>query len=102
MLVNTLSDEKENNLERSTLNVGAIGLKLNFSLTGMIDSFNKLTLTQAIYIFTAGPMIISAVLPMYSWLVGLFSIPIFIFDGVVGFFFMIIFITAPLAIPLMI
>ena len=97
--MNTLSDDKENNLERSTLNVG-LALYLNFSLTGMINSFSVLTLTQAIYIFTAVPMIISAFLPMYSWFVGLFSIPIFLFDAVVGFFLMILFITAPLAIPL--
>ena len=99
--MNTLSDDTVNNLKRSTLNVG-FGLVLNFSLEGMYNSFSKLTVTQAIYIFTAGPMIISAVLPWYSWLVGLFSIPIFLFDAAVGFFLMIIFITAPLAIPLLI
>ena len=67
----------------------------------MYNSFSALTLTQAIYIFIAGPMIISAVLPWYSWFVGLFSIPIFLFDAVVGTFLMILFFTAPLAVPLM-
>ena len=101
MSANTLINDAVNNLERSTLNVG-LGLYTNFSWDGMISSFSYLTVTQAIYIFTAGPMIISAVLPWYSWLVGLFSIPIFLFDAAVGFFLMIIFITAPLAIPLLI
>ena len=99
--MNTLSDDTVNNLKRSTLNVG-FGLVLNFSLEGMYNSFSVLTLTQAIYIFTAGPMIISAFLPFYSWFVGLFSIPIFLFDASVGFLLMATLVLALLAIPLMI
>ena len=73
------------NLTRSSPNVG-IDLKINFSPTGIINSFSLLTVTQAFFIFTAGPMILSAIFSCYTWLVGLFSIPIFIFDAAVVVF----------------
>ena len=63
-LMNTLSNNTVNNLERSTLNVG-LALYENFNLTGLINSFSTLFLTQVIYIFTAGTMILSTVLPWY-------------------------------------